>query len=597
MQLVWNPNTEPALAGYKLYQGTEPRKYTTSTDVGKTTTFKVTGLQRGIHYFAVTAYDFSRVESDYSNEVRVAIDPPGQPFPAPAVRTVGNAATIAWETVRPSAVRIDYGPTVAYGSSVSSGSVFTLKHTLGLTGLAPATTYHYRTVCRDDAGNVTITGDMVFTTPADATAPIAATFYYPRTVGPSENRMYTGVAFVNLDSGPALLTFRPWAGAGTLSPGIRILNAGEQIAVLDVEILGESTAVQESAGWVEVNSTTARMFGFFMSFDHALSSLEGSTLLRSPVTGLLFPSLVAERMPQLMLANPRETPAGVTLEFLGTNGTVLRSVSLGIGAAAAVSVPSPVVFSHVRATSDTPVVGFQVLERPGDWKAFLPAQSFGSGATVLWGLQYVHGDFWHSHVTLVNTGPTADTVSLRWVADDGTQIGQARSLSIPANGGAVVADPGEFGVGGDTIRQGYIEIRSAVARIAGSVTIHDEAAGRFATALPLISQPASLLVVPHVASDGTYFTGLAVANPSDADTRFTVELRGADGNLRSSVSETLAARKRKARLVTELFPELSSQSVLSGYLRIVADRPVVAFAVFGTHDLSLFSAIPAQAVQ
>jgi hypothetical protein len=54
------------LAGYKIYYGTEPGVYT-SVDVGKVTTYVVTGLTKGqIYYFTVTDYDTNGIESDFS---------------------------------------------------------------------------------------------------------------------------------------------------------------------------------------------------------------------------------------------------------------------------------------------------------------------------------------------------------------------------------------------------------------------------------------------------------------------------------------------------------------------------------------------------
>jgi fibronectin type 3 domain-containing protein len=58
-----------ALGGFKVYYGTSSRNYTHVVDVGKATTYKVTGLSPATYYFAVTAYDRSGNESDYSNEV------------------------------------------------------------------------------------------------------------------------------------------------------------------------------------------------------------------------------------------------------------------------------------------------------------------------------------------------------------------------------------------------------------------------------------------------------------------------------------------------------------------------------------------------
>ncbi len=67
--LSWDANTESDLAGYKVYYGTSSRNYTETIDVGNTTTYQITGLSEGTYYFAVTAYDTSGNESDYSEEV------------------------------------------------------------------------------------------------------------------------------------------------------------------------------------------------------------------------------------------------------------------------------------------------------------------------------------------------------------------------------------------------------------------------------------------------------------------------------------------------------------------------------------------------
>ncbi len=67
--LSWKANTDSDLAGYNLYYGTASGSYGTPIDVGNQTTYTVTGLGPGTHYFAVTAYNTSGNESGFSNEV------------------------------------------------------------------------------------------------------------------------------------------------------------------------------------------------------------------------------------------------------------------------------------------------------------------------------------------------------------------------------------------------------------------------------------------------------------------------------------------------------------------------------------------------
>ena len=74
--LSWDPNTEEDLAGYWVYYGTASDDYTTVLDAGLTDTpeapeYTVTDLEIGVrYYFALTAYDFSGNESDFSDEAK-----------------------------------------------------------------------------------------------------------------------------------------------------------------------------------------------------------------------------------------------------------------------------------------------------------------------------------------------------------------------------------------------------------------------------------------------------------------------------------------------------------------------------------------------
>lgn len=71
LTLSWDPSTSTNVGGYKLYYGSSTKKYTSSIDTGKSTTYQVTGLTAGATYFfAVTAYNAGKTaESSYSNEL------------------------------------------------------------------------------------------------------------------------------------------------------------------------------------------------------------------------------------------------------------------------------------------------------------------------------------------------------------------------------------------------------------------------------------------------------------------------------------------------------------------------------------------------
>jgi hypothetical protein len=76
VDLIWEPNTESDLAGYRIHYGTASRTYSVHIDVGSVTRYTVPDLMDGVvYYFAATAYDTSGNESGYSEEAAHAPDP------------------------------------------------------------------------------------------------------------------------------------------------------------------------------------------------------------------------------------------------------------------------------------------------------------------------------------------------------------------------------------------------------------------------------------------------------------------------------------------------------------------------------------------
>jgi uncharacterized repeat protein (TIGR02543 family) len=70
LKFAWDPNGEPDLAGYKVYYGTTSGSYGSPIDAGNVTSYALNGLTSGqTYYIAITAYDTSSNESDYSDEV------------------------------------------------------------------------------------------------------------------------------------------------------------------------------------------------------------------------------------------------------------------------------------------------------------------------------------------------------------------------------------------------------------------------------------------------------------------------------------------------------------------------------------------------
>ena len=85
----------------------------------------------------------------------------------------GSSETVSWTTDQSSNSKVVYGLTDAYGSTASDAS-FVASHSITLTGLSAATTYHYAVISTDLQGYTATSTDQTFQT-LDTTPPSTPT--------------------------------------------------------------------------------------------------------------------------------------------------------------------------------------------------------------------------------------------------------------------------------------------------------------------------------------------------------------------------------------------------------------------------------------
>ena len=179
--------------------------------------------------------------------------------------------------------------------------------------------------------------------------------------------------------------------------------------------------------------------------------------------------------------------------------------------------------------------------------------------------------------------------------ENGNQIGMTRVVQLEALGKFLIADPTFFEPsmpsGG---RQGYLQITSNGIELAGSVVFGDANRQTHSTALPLVNSLDRNIVFSHVSSNDTYYTGVAIVNPNWVDAHVTLQLFNGDGSPGVSSALTIPAGGRSSTVLTERFPELIGVQRYSGYFQLTSDVGIASFAVFGSHDFRLLSAIPPQ---
>jgi hypothetical protein len=97
VQVTWNPNTEPDLAGYRLYVGEASGQYGEPVDVGNVTghAMQITPEYGATYYFALTAYDTSGNESGYSDEASCFIPDGVKPEKPTGLKAIIQAV-VSW---------------------------------------------------------------------------------------------------------------------------------------------------------------------------------------------------------------------------------------------------------------------------------------------------------------------------------------------------------------------------------------------------------------------------------------------------------------------------------------------------------------------
>ena len=121
LRVSWNANTDTDLAGYLIYYGTESGNYSACYDVGKITSYGITGVQSGTTiYIAMAAYDTSQNDSALTAEQHITVPNIATTVTVPNV--VGKTQAAASSALA-SALLTAGTITQAYSSTIASGNV------------------------------------------------------------------------------------------------------------------------------------------------------------------------------------------------------------------------------------------------------------------------------------------------------------------------------------------------------------------------------------------------------------------------------------------------------------------------------------------
>jgi type VI protein secretion system component Hcp len=129
---------------------------------------------------ASTTYHFRVRSKDASGNATVSNDfifTTARDTQAPVISNVATsnismtAATVSWNTDEPADSQIEYGLDNNYGTLSNHDANRVTEHSIALSNLTAGTTYHFRAISQDTAGNFARSKDITFTTARDMQAP------------------------------------------------------------------------------------------------------------------------------------------------------------------------------------------------------------------------------------------------------------------------------------------------------------------------------------------------------------------------------------------------------------------------------------------
>jgi hypothetical protein len=250
--------------------------------------------------------------------------------------------------------------------------------------------------------------------------------------------------------------------------------------------------------------------------------------------------------------------------------------------------------NYVSISADAPIVPAVLFSDPFDkYLAALNGQPLSGGATRLYSPQFANGGPYASEMCIVSMENRAGQVTLRYISNDGSQLGNTVTRNIAANGMIRIVGHTIFGlVASDQLVEGYVLIESNGPRLNGSVRFGDPQKLQFQTALPFVKELRKSVLFAQVAQ-GVYgfFTGTAILNPNNRAIEVLIEVFDSNGTRVSTGTRTIVPNGRVTVVLSEIDPNLQ---LSEGYFKITSADDFAGFAVFGTNDLSVLSAVPPQ---
>jgi penicillin amidase len=432
---------------------------------------------------------------------------------------------------------------------------------------------------------------------------------------------FTAFAASNLSDRQTDLRYQAWTQAGEPSgfpsnPSTLLLGPNAQLARLGTEIFGSPPAIQNASVQLSMSTDTATKFipsiASFTQFGGLdLLRLDGGVATRGQSRKLYFTRLYqgesqfrgVSAETYIVLANPNPDAIRVELCLLSTSqqslpGSEAERTIPGRGFVAGdlkelLGLPEIAGgYLEVTVIDGEGAVGFQQILLDDSRSLIGLNAALGNSQSTLFSAQLATiPSLIFTSINLINTSPFERNLQLQAIPEDASGIIDSPPFVL-APGEAMTATVKDLFLASPSEEQtlvGSLRVQADGPGVIGDVIFADPVRARFAAALPLQNKTFREAVFGHVANLGTFFTGLAIFNPSSTPATISITVFDTSGDEVGGTEVALDPGGRISRTLAELVPEAEEQA--GGFIRISSDVGLIAQELFGKFDLSLQSAV------
>lgn len=431
---------------------------------------------------------------------------------------------------------------------------------------------------------------------------------------------FQGIVIVNQSATAAALTFRAYGVDGSLltkngmiNPStLRALPCNTQHVKLVDEVFGLSATYGSDRGWVDVESTSPNISGFFLighTANGATTELDGADVSHTLTAHAIFPVIGKDegKSTTINVVNPGSNSAAGILKLQKSDGTTQQTIP--------VSIPPKGVFEHAFPSTALPGNGYVELKMSAGMVtglekfgtanslACLAALDADKASNVLYAPHFASGNagaHYFTDINVVNPSSQPAATTFRLLDEQGAENVSPVTRTIAPKSQLRIRGDQLFGLpdpaGAAEYTTGVIKVESDRGLV-GSITFGDTS-GAFLSSLPLLSTSSAKrdVYLDHVAlgtiAPITYWTGIAVVNASrERDAHVTIELYDTNGKLVGQTSRTILKKSRLLSLVSALDPSFNVNQ-FGGFVHINSDVEVFTFMLFGDAGQTFLSAVP-----